>query len=56
MYSPLNEDLMFLRARETAEQMRGLRGDRVTRRAVPAARRHRRSTRRGWHLPALLAR
>ena len=56
MYSPLSEDLMFLRTRETAEQMRGLRGDRVTRRAVLAPPRRRRSARRGWHLPALLAR
>ena len=56
MYSPLNEDLMFLRTRESAEQMRGLRGDRLTRRAVAAAPSRRRSARRGWHLPALLAR
>jgi hypothetical protein len=56
MYSPLNEDLMMLRVKQSADEMRGLRGDRVTRRAVVTAPRRRRTVRRAWHLPALLAR
>lgn len=59
MYNPVNEDLMFLDMRERADSMRGLRGDRLTRRAAPAtsqaARRPGRAVRRWWHKAAVLA-
>jgi hypothetical protein len=58
MYSPLNEEFMFMEAKQRADSMRGLRGDRLTRRATPRAqvsRRDARGVRRWWHRAAVLA-
>ncbi len=61
MYSPFNEEFMLMDARERAERMRGLRGDRATRRATaqPQGRGSRGTSamamRRWWHKAAALA-
>jgi hypothetical protein len=57
MYTPFTEDLMFLEVRERTERMRGLRGDRATRRAVAYEKnvRPRAALRRWWHRSAVLA-